>query len=94
MLFRSQNDIVPETLRIMKRLGVLIHPEALAIWEPAVASALPMLTAAEWTDCVRFIEHVLAAVKARTPELQESDAGDIEGVPAAEGVGRDLKAGH
>src|SRR5215475_13769593 len=40
----DQSDIVPETLRIMKRLGVLIHPEAVAIWEPAIASALPMLT--------------------------------------------------
>src|SRR5215510_6473370 len=32
----AQTDIVPETLRLMKRLGVLIHPEALAIWQPAV----------------------------------------------------------
>ena len=31
----EQSDILPETLRVMKRLGVLMHPEALAIWEPA-----------------------------------------------------------
>ena len=90
----EQNDIVPETLRIMKRLGLLIHPEALAIWEPAVESALPMLTAEEWTDCVRFIEHALAAVKAGKPDAEESDAGNVEGVPVTDGAGRDLKAGR
>jgi hypothetical protein len=89
----EQSDIVPETLRIMKRIGVLIHPEALAIWEPAVASALPMLTAEEWTNCVRFLEHVLAAVTARKPDPEESDAGDADEVPLTEGAGRDQKAG-
>jgi len=90
----EQSDIVPETLRIMKRLGVLIHPEALAIWEPAVASALPMLTAEEWTNCVRFVEQVLAALKARKPDTEESDAGDADRVPPMGGVGRDHKAGR
>jgi hypothetical protein len=85
----AQSDIVPETLRIMKRLGVLIHPEALAIWEPAIASALPMLTAEEWTNCLRFLEHALAAVTARKPHPEES----ADEVPPTEGVGRDQKAG-
>jgi hypothetical protein len=90
----EQSDIVPETLRIMKRLGVLIHPEALAIWEPAIASALPMLTAEEWTNCVQFLEHALAAVSARKPDSETSEAGDAGGVPPTEGAGRGRKAGR
>ena len=88
----EQSDIVPETLRIMKRLGVLIHPEALAIWEPAVASALPMLTAEEWTNCVRFLEHAFAAVSARKPGSETSD--EAGGVPSREGARRGRKAGR
>jgi len=88
----AQNDIVPETLRIMKRLGVLIHPEALAIWEPAVESALPMLTAEERADCVRFVERVLALVKAWNPDIANADAGDANTGPPAEGADRDRKA--
>lgn len=76
----------------MKRLGVLIHPEALAIWEPAIASALPMLTTEEWTNCVRFLEHALAAISARTPGSETSDAGDAGGVPPTEGAGRGRNA--
>lgn len=90
----EQSDIVPETLRIMKRLGVLIHPEALAIWEPAIASALPMLTAEEWTNCVRFLEHALAAISAHTPGSETSDEGDAGGVPPKEGTGRGRKTGR
>src|SRR5262249_52634048 len=90
----EQSDIVPETLRIMKRLGVLLHPEALAIWEPAVASALPMLTAEEWTSCVRFLEQVLAAIKARKPDPEESQARNADAEPPTEGAGLDQKAGR
>jgi len=89
----AQSDIVPETLRTMKRLGVLIHPEALAIWEPAVASALPMLTPEEWTNCVQFVERALAAVKAGKPEPKEFDTRDADEVRPTEGAGRDKKAG-
>ena len=88
----EQSDIVPETLRVMKRVGMLMHPEAVAIWEPAVASALPMLTAEEWTNCVQFVEHVLAAVRARQPAPDESNAGNTHEVPPPEGVGHDQKA--
>ena len=87
----EQSDIVPETLRIMKRLGVLIHPEALAIWEPAVASALPMLTEEEWTNCVRFVERALTAITARRPDHEESDARDADGGRPTKGVHRDQK---
>jgi hypothetical protein len=90
----EQRDIVPETLRIMKRIGVLLHPEARPIWELAVASALPMLTVEEWTNCVRFLEDVLAAVTARKPDPKESDAGDADGAPPTQGAGRDRKAGR
>jgi len=90
----EQSDIIPETLRVMKRLGVLMHHEALAIWEPAVANAIPMLTTEEWTNCVRFLERALAAVTARKPDPVESDAGDPGGAPPTEGAGHDRKAGR
>jgi hypothetical protein len=90
----EQSDILPETLRVMKRLGVLMHPEALAIWEPAITSALPMLTVEEWTNCVRFLEHTLAAISARPPGSETSDEEDAGGAPPAEGAGRGRKAGR
>src|SRR5262245_40176009 len=90
----EQSDIVPDTPRIIKPLGVLIHPEPLAIWEPAVASALPVLTEEEWTNCVQFVERVLVAVRARKPGPEESDAGDAGVMPPKEGAGRDRKAGR
>ncbi|HXJ36283.1 MAG TPA: hypothetical protein VMS22_19795 [Candidatus Eisenbacteria bacterium] len=89
----QQLDIVPETLRVMKRLAILIHPEARAIWEEAVATALPMLTTQEWTDCVRFLELALAAATARTPGSQEPGVADAGTTPSAEGAERDKKAG-
>src|SRR5262249_13473650 len=85
----EHRDIVPETLRVTKRLGVLMHQEALAIWEPAIASAVPMLTTEEWTSCVCFLERALAAVTAHKPNAEESDAGDPGGVPPTEGAGHD-----
>src|SRR4029453_11227804 len=84
----EQSDIVPETLRIMKRVGVLMHPEALAIWEPAVASALPMLTPEEWTDCVRFLERLLAAATAR----KRANAGGGGEGALQKGGGRNTKS--
>src|SRR5262249_45404239 len=90
----EQNDIVPETLRILKRLGVLVHPEARAIWEPALASALPMLTPEAWTNCLRSLEHALATVMAHKPDPRESGAGDPEGEPPAKRAGHDQKAGR
>src|SRR5262249_14415766 len=89
----QQSDIVPETLRIMKRCEVLVHPEALAIWEPAVASALPMLTPEERADCVRFVERILATVTARTSDPEQSGSENADAVPLTETAGRRQKAG-
>jgi hypothetical protein len=89
----EQNDIVPETLRIMRRIGVLMHPEALAIWEPAVASALSMLTPEELKNCVRFVERVLAAVTARKADTEQSEAREADEMPLTERAGRNQKAG-
>src|SRR5262245_21512839 len=89
----EQSDIVPETLRIMKRCGVLMHPEALAIWEPAVANALPMLTPEEWTDCVRFLDRILATVSARKLDPEQSGSGEADALPLTEAAGRGQKAG-
>jgi len=89
----EQSDIVPETLRIMKRCGVLMHSEAIAIWEPAVASALPMLTPEEWTDCVRFLERILATVAAHKSDPEQSGSGKANEVPPTGAAARGQKAG-
>jgi len=88
----QQMDIVPETLRLMKRLAILIHPEVRAIWEDAIATALPMLTTEEWTNCVQFLELALAAVSAGTPDAREDGAADAE-APSAVGTDLNKKAG-
>src|SRR5262245_60758259 len=89
----EQSDIVPETLRVMKRCGLLMHSEALAIWEPAVASALPMLTQEEWTDCVGFLERVLATVAARKSDSEQWHSGEAQQIPLTQSAGRGRKGG-
>ena len=55
-------DVLPETLRVMRRLGVSMYPELRAVWEPTVVAARRILTPEERTDCIRFLRHVLALV--------------------------------
>jgi len=61
---------------------------------PAIANALPMLTAEEWTNCVQFLERALAAISARRPGSETSDEGDGGRVPPTEDAGHDRKAGR
>ena len=55
-------DLLPEALRAMRRVGVSMHPELRAVWEPAVLDAVEMLTPKERGDCIRFLRHALALV--------------------------------
>jgi hypothetical protein len=55
-------DLLPEALRVMRRVGVSMHPELRAVWEPAVAAARQMLTPQERADCIGFLRHALALV--------------------------------
>jgi hypothetical protein len=61
-------DILPETLRVMRRLGLLMYDQTRAIWEPAVEQALEMLTPEERATCVRFLERALELVTRRATD--------------------------
>ena len=57
-------DLLPETLRVMRRLGASMRPELRAMWEPAVVTAREMLTPDELRSCVEFLTHALEMVSA------------------------------
>jgi hypothetical protein len=56
---RGEFDLLPEAIRVMRRMGVLMRPELRAIWEPAVTGALGVLTPEERAESVRFMERAL-----------------------------------
>jgi hypothetical protein len=70
-------DLLPEAIRVMRRMGVLMRPELRAIWERAVTGALGVLTADERTEVIRFLERALTLVSA-TPALDEPSIYDGE----------------
>jgi hypothetical protein len=75
-------DVLPEAVRIMRRLGVLMRPELRAVWEPAFMAALEIVAPEERADCVRFLEHTLAIIAA-TPLVERAPIRDDEApVPA------------
>jgi len=64
-------DLMPEAVRLMRRLGVSMLPELRAVWEPALLAAVGMVTANERADCVQFLERALAII-ASAPEREEA----------------------
>ena len=75
-------DLLPEAVRIMRRVGVSMRPELRAVWEPAFMAALEIVTPEERADCVRFLEHTLA-IMAATPVVERAPTRDDESpVPA------------
>jgi hypothetical protein len=57
-------DVLPETLRVMRRLGASMRPELRAAWEPAVVTAREMLTPDELRSCLEFLTRALELVSA------------------------------
>jgi hypothetical protein len=70
-------DLFPEAVRVIRRLGVSMHPELVAVWEPALVAALGIVTPEERADCVRFLEHTLAVIAA-APVAHPAPTGDDE----------------
>jgi len=58
----EQFDLLPEALRMMRRLTILMRPELRAIWEPAVTGACEALTPEERAETVRFLDRALKLV--------------------------------
>jgi hypothetical protein len=81
-------DLLPEAIRVMRRMGSLMRPELRAVWEPAVTGALVVLTPEERARSIRFLEHALTLVGGRSqvdrPATDENaDAGAADAGPAA-----------
>ena len=70
-------DLLPEAVRIMRRVGVTMRPELRAVWEPAFIGALELVTPEERADCVRFLERALALIAA-TPVVERAPTRDDE----------------
>jgi hypothetical protein len=70
-------DLLPEAVRIMRRIGVSMHPELRAVWEPALLGALEVVTPAERANCVRFLERVLSLVAA-APVVEPAPADEVD----------------
>jgi hypothetical protein len=77
-------DLLPEAIRVMRRLGVSMHPDLVAVWEPAVIAARDMLTPDERADCLRFLRHALALVSGN-PEVEQAPGIDDSGKKSGRG---------
>ena len=75
-------DVLPETLRVMRRLGASMQPELRAMWEPAVVTAREMLTPDELRSCVEFLTRALEMV---STAAGAGAPGAVEDGPAEEG---------
>jgi hypothetical protein len=68
----EEEDIVPDIFLLMRRLPLLLAPEAQAVWHPALQSALELLTPLQRETCLRFIDDLRAllvpAVERDAPE--------------------------
>jgi hypothetical protein len=71
-LKKEDLDLLPEAVRVMRRLGITMHPELRAVWEPAVVAACKLLTPQERVDCIRFLRLALALV---------SEGAEVEEAP-------------
>ncbi len=58
-LKKEDLDLLPEALRLMRRLGVSMHPELRAVWEPTLVAARELLAPQERVACIRFLRRAL-----------------------------------
>jgi hypothetical protein len=66
----EEEDIVPDIFLLMRRLPLLLKPEAQAVWHPALQSALEMLTTEQRDTCLRFVDDLRALL---VPTTERSD---------------------
>ena len=71
-------DLLPETLRVMRRLGATMRPEMRALWEPAVVTARQMLTPDELQSCIAFLTRALEMVSAAADASTEDEEPSAE----------------
>ena len=69
----EEEDIVPDIFLLMRRLPLLLKPEAQAVWHPALRSALELLTPEQHDTCMRFVDD-LRALLAPTGERGDPES--------------------
>jgi hypothetical protein len=69
-------DIVPDVLRLLRRVRLMLAPEARPVWQPAVVEALGMLSDKERDACLCFVREVVALVTPVLTGTGGSDPGD------------------
>ena len=61
----EEEDILPDVLRLMRRVPLLLAAEATAVWKPAVERALELLSVRGRQACLAFVDEVRAIVAPR-----------------------------
>jgi hypothetical protein len=56
----EREDIVPDIFLLMRRLPLLLAPDARSVWHPALQDALALLTPEQRDVCVRFVDELRA----------------------------------
>jgi hypothetical protein len=60
------DEVLPGTLRLLRRAPILAMPEAEAVWKPAVLEALGLLSPEERAACVTMVRTAAALLESAT----------------------------
>jgi len=69
----EEEDILPDVLRLMRRVPLLLAAEAKAVWRPALEQALELLSVRGRQACLAFVDEVRAIVAPRGAADPPSD---------------------
>lgn len=75
----EEEDIVPDILRLMRRVPLLLTSEARAVWRPALVAALDLLPPERRAACLELVHEVLALTTKDAPPASGGPAGDDAG---------------
>jgi hypothetical protein len=60
----EEEDIVPDILLLMRRVSLLLAPQAQAVWKPAAREAFDLLTSEQRDACHALVEELRALLAA------------------------------
>jgi len=70
----EEEDILPDVLRLMRRVPLLLAAEAKAVWKSALEQALELLSVRGRRACLAFVDEVRAIVAPRVAADPPPDA--------------------
>ena len=68
-------EVVPDVLRLMRRVHLLLRPEAETVWKAAVANAMTLLGDDERDDCLEFVRRVASIIAPDGPGPRGPESG-------------------